>query len=265
MCSRLHDLRTRLASASLDALLVTGREDIYYLSGFTGSAGALLVTADARLLVSDFRYTGQAALEAPDWPFRQADGPLFPALRARLAEAGVATVGYDATQVTLAQYAQLGGDDPALPFRLCPEPGLLTAMRLVKSPAELARMRAAAALTDAACADLISRVRAGVTERELALGAEWFMRTHGATRVAFDLIVAAGPRSALPHAQPTDRPLQAGDLLVIDLGAELDHYCADLTRTVAVAAALPRARALYRLCRQAQQAGVEGIRAGMTG
>ncbi|OPZ86368.1 MAG: Xaa-Pro dipeptidase [bacterium ADurb.Bin429] len=265
MYSRLHDLRAGMTGASLDALLVTGRENIYYLSGFTGSAGALLVIADTHLLASDFRYTSQAALEAPEWPFMQVDGPLLPALRARLADTGVASVGYDASNLTLAQYAQLGGDDPALPFRLYPEPGLLTAMRLLKSPEELARMRAAVALTDAACADLLERVRVGITERELALSAEWFMRTHGAARVAFDIIVAAGPRSALPHAQPTDRPLRAGDLLVIDMGAELDHYCADMTRTVAVAEAPPRAREIYRTCRQAQQAGVDGIRAGMTG
>jgi Xaa-Pro aminopeptidase len=265
MASRLAALRTRLTDAALDALLVTGRDDIYYLSGFSGSAGALLVTAETHLLASDFRYTLQADQEAPDWPFTQVDGPLYPALRRLIADTGARTVGYDAGQLTVAQYHQLGGDDVTVPYHLTPEPGLLTALRLVKTPAELAHIRAAVAVTDAAYADLLSRVRIGVSERELALGAEWYMRTHGAERMAFDIIVAAGPHSALPHAQPGARTLQPGDMVVVDMGAEVAHYCADMTRTFAVAEAPVRAQEIYRICRQAQQAGVDGVRAGITG
>ncbi len=265
MSPRLETLRAHLADSILDALLVTGPADIYYLSGFSGSAGALVITADRHLLASDFRYILQAGQEAPDWPFLRVDGPLLPALRAWLADAGVATVGYAADHLTMAQYRHLGGDDPELSYRLLPEPGLLTAMRLVKEPEELARIREAVRVTDGAYADLLTRVHVGVTEHELALGAEWYMRTHGAESVAFDIIVAAGPRSALPHAQPGDRPLQPGDLVVVDMGARVAHYCADMTRTFAVAEAQPKAAEIYRVTWEAQMAGVQGLHAGMTG
>lgn len=263
MTPRLEQLRARLADAALDALLVTGAADIYYLCGFSGSAGALVVTADQCLLASDFRYLLQAGQEAPDWPFLRVDGPLLPALAGWLADAGAATVGYQADQLTVAQFRQLGEAAPSLDWQ--PEPGLLTAMRLVKDAAELDAIRAAVRVTDGAYADLVARVRVGVTERELALGAEWYMRTHGAEAAAFDIIVAAGARSALPHAQPGDRPLQPGDLVVVDMGARVAHYCADMTRTFAVAEAQPKAAEIYRVTWEAQMAGVRGIRAGMTG
>lgn len=265
MPSRIERLRARLHEQGLAALLVTKREHIYYLAGFSGSFGALLVTGARQWLVSDSRYQLQAAEEAPDWQFIRCEGLLHETLRQLMREAGDSPIGIEADDMPVATYRLLCGEPADTPFTLTPTTGVIEALRLVKEPEEIARIRAAVRITDDALAHLVTLVKPGVTEHELALEAEWFMRRHGAEAMAFDVIIAAGAHSALPHAQPGARPLQAGDLVVVDMGARYAHYCADMTRTFAVTTATPIAREIYRVCTEAQLAGIAGIRAGMTG
>ena len=249
---------------SLPALLVTKREHLYYLAGFTGSTGILVVTADRQLFLTDFRYVLQAGEEAPDWEMVQVERTPAEAVRETLRGLGVSTVGFEPEDLTVALHEAYGGQDASLPYTLAPAPNLVEALRLVKDAEEMAAIRAATRITDDAYAHLLARVAPGVTEYDLALEAEWYMRRQGA-EAAFDIIVAAGPRGALPHAQPGPRPLAAGDLVVVDMGARYRHYCADMTRTFAVCDADDTARAIYRACLQAQLAGVDGTRAGLTG
>jgi len=248
----------------LPALLVTKREHLYYLAGFSGSTGVLVVTADRQLFLTDFRYVLQAGQEAPDWELVKVEQSLQATVRDVLGGLDLTPIGFEPEHLTVAQYRQYGGDDPALPYTLAPAPNLIEELRLVKEAGELALIREAARITDDAYAHLLTRVAPGVTEYELALEAEWFMRRHDA-EAAFDIIVATGAHSALPHAQPGTRPLAVGDLVVVDMGARFRHYCADMTRTFAVGDASPIARAIYHLCLQAQLAGVHGVRAGLSG
>lgn len=249
---------------ALPALLVTKREHLYYLAGFTGSTGILIITADRQLFLTDFRYVLQAGEEAPDWELVQVERTPAETVRETLRGLGVSTVGFEPEHLTMALYEAYGGKDASLPYVLTPAPNLVEELRLVKDAGEMDAIRAAARITDDAYAHLLARVQPGVTEYDLAMEAEWYMRRQGA-EAAFDIIVAAGPRGALPHAQPGPRPLAPGDLVVVDMGARFRHYCADMTRTFAVGAADDTARAIYRACLRAQLAGVAGIRAGLTG
>ena len=151
---------------------------------------------------------------------------------------------------------------PRHAYTLVPAPGLVEALRLVKDAGELALIRQAAQLTDLAYARVVAMVTPGVTEHELALEAEWVMRRHGADGVAFDIIVAAGEHSALPHAHAGARALRAGDLVVVDMGARVAHYCADMTRTFAVGVGRPLAGDIYRLCYEAQTTGTRANSCG---
>jgi Xaa-Pro aminopeptidase len=262
--TRLDQLRSRLLGEDLPGLLVSKRENRLYLSGFTGSAGVLVITGDRQILITDFRYVLQVGREAPDWELVQVERTVPETVREVLRKLGLPRVGIESEHLTVAQYQQFGGDDPAEPYRLVPAPSLVEQLRLVKDAGEIESIRAATRITDAAYAHLLTRVAPGVTEFELALEAEWYMRRQGA-EAAFDIIVGAGENGALPHAQPGDRPLQAGDLVVVDMGARYRHYCADMTRTFAVSEATPVTSTIYRICLDAQLAGVNGIRAGMSG
>lgn len=265
MQSRMERLQERMESFALSALLVTKAEHIFYLSGFSGSSGALFITPGHHYLASDFRYVLQAAQEAPEWEFILAKESLQQTLRELFANAGCVEIGFEAEDVTLMLFRQLGGEDGAAPYRLKPSADIIAPLREVKDPDELKLIREAIRITDEAYVHVVSLVRPGITEIELALEAEWYMRRHGADGMAFDIIVAAGAHSALPHAQPGPRALQAGDLVVIDMGAKVAHYCADLTRTFAVSIATPIAQEIYRVCLAAQLAGIANIRAGIPG
>jgi Xaa-Pro aminopeptidase len=142
---------------------------------------------------------------------------------------------------------------------------LVEELRAVKEEGELAALRQAVALTDAAYAHIAGYMQPGMTEREVAWELESFMRTRGAEKVAFDIIVAAGANGAMPHARTTDRAIRAGEPVVMDLGAVVDGYCSDLTRTVALGEADGRYREVYQVVLEAQQAAVQDIRPGMTG
>lgn len=265
MASRLMRLRAAMRERDIPALLVSQHENILYLSGFTGSAGMLVVTTERACLCTDFRYWQQAAQESPEWELVRVETALLPTMRELLDSLPERTIGFEADHLSVAQHRQLTAADTPVTFTLVPAPALVESLRLVKEADELARIRRAVQLTDATYAHLLSIIAVGVSEYELALEAEWYMRRHGADAVAFDIIVAAGPRSALPHAAPGARTLAPGDLLVIDMGARVERYCADLTRTLAVAEATPLAQEIYRICWTAQCAGETGIHAGMTG
>ena len=264
MNNRLQKLRAMMLEREFDALLVSKAENIYYLSAFTGSSAALIITQEEAILISDFRYRLQAAVEATEWLFVEAASPLMLASSSELQKLATKRICCEAAVISYQEYSQLTGCLLS-EQQLYPEIGLIEELRLIKEAGELEAIRRAAYVTDEACAHAMSLVRPGVTEKELALAAEWRMRELGAEKVAFDIIIAAGERGALPHAQPGERVLTPGDLLVMDMGAMVNHYCADMTRTFAVAYADEQAQEIYRVCARAQQQGVDKIHAGMTG
>ena len=259
---KLTELRKRLHEKELDVLLVSGGDNRRYLSGFTGSAGTLAVTADAAILMTDFRYIEQATGQAPDFQVRRYDD-FLETLQEVLNEYDCHRVGFESDVVSYAQHAKWQENISGVEW--IPASGLVEALRMVKTEAELSKMEKAAAIADTAWAELLPKMKPGVTERDLALELEFLMRRKGADGLAFDIILAGGPNGALPHAVPGDRPLQDGDLVVMDFGARYGGYRSDMTRTVVIGKACQRTRALYNTVLEAQLAALTAVKPGKTG
>jgi Xaa-Pro aminopeptidase len=262
--SRAARLADVVAAEELDALIVGGAANLRYLTGYTGSNGLALIAGggDWRFL-TDFRYEAQAAVQVPPEFTREiVTGELLDALAAEL-PAG--RVGFDDTATSVRQHARLAAAASA-DAELVAAGGLVERLRAIKEPGEIERLRAAAGLVDGIYAWLVEDGLAGRRERDVAVELEHEMRRRGADGPSFDSIVASGPRGALPHASPGDAPIEPGTLVTIDIGAKLDGYCSDCTRTFAVGREPDGlAREVYDLVLRAQLAGLEAVAAGRTG
>ena len=252
----------------IDALLVTSLANVRYLTGFSGSAALVVVTSRETLLVTDFRYEQQAREEAePAARVVVERTSVWERLFRELGSLrGVTCIGFEAHAVTVKDAERLAksGNGGARRWKATGE--LVEGLRVQKDASEVAAIRGAASLAARALHTTLAQVRVGMTERAISGVLEGELRRLGSEEHPFSPIVASGPRAALPHARTSLRPLAAGDWLLIDFGAEVDGYCADLTRTVVVGARASDAqRALYDLVRAAQTRAREQIRAGMTG
>lgn len=261
---RLTALRDRLAPAGVDALLVTHLPNIRYLTGFSGTAGMLLVGPGRTVFITDFRYEVQASQEVHrDVAVEIERANIWVRLRQVLQRAGPATIGYEQDHLTVREATRLG---EATPGRLEPLSDVVEGLRLVKVPEEVALIQEAATLAQDALASIVPGIHAGQSERAVAANLEAALRHRGSEWHPFPTIVASGPRAALPHARTSDRVLEPGDLLLIDFGAEVGGYCADLSRTFVVGArATGRQREVYGLVEAAQHRARSAIRAGQTG
>jgi Xaa-Pro aminopeptidase len=263
--ARLGHVRERFADAGVDALLVTRLPNIRYLTGFTGSAAVLLVSPEAAVFVTDGRYEEQSheQLDAAGVSARIEIAPTAAAQRDVLVPAAgpCERLGLEAHGVTWAQQRTYA--DWFAGAELVPTDGVVEALRRVKEPAEVARIRAACSIADDALAELLPTLAAAPTERDFALELEFAMRRRGASGNSFDPIIASGPNGAKPHARPTDRPIGRGELVVIDFGCIVDGYCSDMTRTVSVGDPGPEARRVWDVVAASQRAGRDAVRAGV--
>lgn len=270
---RLAHVRQLMHDQQFDALLITNDTNRRYLSGFTGSAGALLITAERALLFSDFRYQVQAAHEAPEFEFRLLSNMVaLPAtLPGVLRELGLDTprarLGFESADVSVAQYSvwQQAFKAEQLRVSWLATEGLVEQSRLHKDAAELATLRRAIAITDQAFAAVRPLLRPEMRERDVAWELEKAMRERGADGLAFDIIVASGDNGSRPHARAGDSPLGRGQPIVMDFGARLEGYHADMTRTVILDEADDRFWQIYNTVLAAQQAAETYVRPGLTG
>ena len=251
-----------LRERKLDCLLVAFSPNLRYLSGFTGSNGALLVLPGRSILFTDPRYQTQAALEAT-CEIRIAKGPLVTELLAAVTRLGVKKIGYEPARMLCDVFETL---KLRLPMRasLVAVTGWIEELRMVKSGAELALIRRSVLTNSRAFERTVARVKAGMSERDLAAELEYRMRRLGAEKPSFETIVASGTRSALPHAQPTAARLKAGDLVVVDMGAFQEGYASDMTRMLSVGAPGSKVKRMYRAVLEAQLAAIDAVRAGVT-
>jgi Xaa-Pro aminopeptidase len=252
-----------IAEAELGALIVDGAANLRYLCGYTGSNGLALVRADGGgRFWTDFRYASQVAEELDGvFEYEIVTGDLLDALASAL-PAG--RVGFDDTTMTVRRRARLGelAGDGVAPVACA---GLVERMRAVKDDGEIASIAAAAALIDGLLEWLFASGLSGRSERELAITLEHEMRLRGASAASFPSIVAAGAHAALPHAQPGEARIERGTLVTFDIGALVDGYCSDCTRTVAVGEPSALAREVYEVVATAQLAGLEAIVPGVSG
>jgi Xaa-Pro aminopeptidase len=264
VAGRLDRLRSSLGEASVDALLVTHLTNVRYLTGFTGSAGLLLVRDDGAVFVTDGRYGEQAADQLAAAGVVADIEVTNTEQRAVLtaAASGVGALGLEAESVTWAQQ-QRYADEWFAGTALVPTAGLVEALRLVKDAGEVARIEAAATIADDALALVRPRLLDGPTEREFGLELDATMRRLGADDVSFETICASGPNGARPHARPGGRQIVAGDLVVLDFGALLDGYHSDMTRTVMVGAPSDTQRRMLDVVLASQEAGVQTVAPGV--
>ncbi len=255
-----------LAREQLDALLLTSLSNIRYLTGFSGSAALAIATARDILLVTDFRYDEQARVEV-DGAARVVveRTSAWERLFQELGSVGpLETIGYEAHAVWAKDAQRLASSATA--WRWQPAPELVERLRLRKAPGEVAAIRAAATLAGDALRATLCMTRVGQTEREIAGILEGHLRRLGSDAHPFPTIVASGERTAWPHARTSARAVARGDWLLLDFGAQVDGYCADVTRTVVVGArATEHQRVLYDLVQTAQRVARERIRPGMSG
>ena len=286
--ARLTRLRERMAESNLNGFLVSAPvEDIFhthaanrrYLSGFTGSMGWLLISADYAFIAVDFRYVEQAERECPQFTVFRIYGGIEKWFADLAREANLngkrpdgratARIGFEPADITVAAFQAIKKAVEAMPEpdrpKLLTAPPIVTEMRAIKEPAEVEALQRAVDVGDAAFSAVAVRIEPGWTERHVALEIESEARRLGAEGLSFPTIVAAGPHGAMPHAQPRDHAIADGDAVVIDMGVIVDGYCSDLTRTIAVGKPDAKFHEIYDIVLTAQRTAEELVRTGMLG
>jgi Xaa-Pro aminopeptidase len=250
-------LAAAVAEQGLDALLITNLPNLRWATGFTGTNGAALIGPGVRLFFTDFRYVEQAAEQVTEFERLQASQNLL----ADVAERLTGRTGFEDQWLSVRSHTRIqeSAGDRA---ELVGAGGIVEALREVKEPWEIEKMRAAAAIADEAYAELAETGIAGRTEKQIAADLEVRMRRAGAEGSSFSPVVASGAHGALPHAVPRDVPVERDTLMIIDMGCVVDGYCSDCTRTFATGSLSDEAREIYDLVAQAQLAGLHAVRAG---
>jgi len=265
--SRLQNLRQRLVDKELDGIFISQAENRYYLSGFDGSAGFLLITPQDAILATDFRYIEQAKAQAPDYEIFQITNDLavwFPKL---VADLNLRRLGFEAGHITFAMYRRLTEalDKAQSQLRLVSTDRLVESLRAIKEPEEIELITQAVAITDDALNYIQGEISPGMSEMEVAWEIEKFLRENGSQSIPFDVIVASGPNSVLPHAKPSPHTIQSGEPIIIDIGARVGGYSSDLSRTICLGSPDNTFNKVYDTVLGAQLTAMAIIKEGMTG
>jgi len=263
MADRIAALQAKIAERGLDALFVTEPGNRRYISGFTGSNGIVIISPEGGSVATDFRYYDQVRQQAPAFTVVELGPDQDKGLAVHVGERGYARIGYDGAHITVDQLARWEAAMPEVTWESAS--GLVEELRRVKDASEIAQIRVAVALADEAMAHIMDWIRPGVTERQVAWELEVYMRTHGAERLSFDTIVGSGVNGAKPHAVVSDRVIERGDPVVIDMGAMCGGYCSDLTRSFCVGEASDAYLQAWDLVLEAQVSAEAAIKAGVTG
>jgi Xaa-Pro aminopeptidase len=265
--SRLSRLRQKLAELEVDAIFVSQSENRRYLSGFDGSAGYLLITDKDAVIATDFRYVEQVKRQSPDYRLFQITGDMADWFTELIADLRGQKLGFESQHISFAMYRQIS--DITKKLESAPKPvfleGLVESLRAIKDAEEIELIARAADISDRAFGHIEQNMKAGMSEKEVAWEVERFMREHGSQAVPFDIIVAAGPNAALPHARPSERVIQEGEPVLMDFGARVNGYASDLTRTICLGEPDDNFKKVYDVVLGAQLAAIELLKEDMTG
>ncbi|EQB35993.1 peptidase M24 [Virgibacillus sp. CM-4] len=259
---KLTKLRNALESNHVDGILITSAINRHYITGFTGTAGVVIISSSDARFVTDFRYTEQASEQAKGFQVVEHKQGIDLEIQDQLQEMGITRLGFEKDHVTYRQYEQFKSVFDA---ELVPVSGIVESLRLIKTSDELDIMKKAAKIADDAFDHIQHYIKPGVSEIDISNELEFFMRKQGATSSSFDIIVASGERSALPHGVASDKKIQTGELVTLDYGALYQGYCSDTTRTVAVGEISEELTKIYNTVLEAQLRGVNYIKPGVTG
>lgn len=270
---RLEALRGTFKQNKIDGFLVMSIEhsdeaNLRYLTGFSGSFGVLIVSRDRQIFFTDSRYIERVRQDLKGFEIRE--------LKTRRERASSKTarilkalklkrVGFNSLTLSVAAYNDLNKRLKGKAIKLVSLEGPVEKLRRVKDEQEISHIEKAVELTDCAYAYILNQIKVGMTEREIAWELEMFIRENGSDGLAFPIIAASGPNSALPHHSISDRKIEAGDFLLFDFGARSNGYCADMTRTVVIGRASEEQKEIYKIALDAQEHAIEKIRAGIKG
>ena len=265
--NRLGKLRQRMAEKEIEAVLISQPENRHYLSGFSGSAGLLLITQETAILATDFRYVEQAGQQALDYDIFNTKGDIEGWLPELIDGLNIRRLGFESDHLNFDMYHRLSNilDDAEPQTRLVPITGLVGPIRAVKEPEEIGLITQAVAISDAALGKVALEIQVGMTEEEVAWEIEKALHDNGSQPLPFDVIVASGPNAALPHAKPSRRAIQQSEPIVIDIGARIQCYCSDLSRTIYLGTTDDTFKKVYRAVLEAQMAAIANTTEGMTG
>ncbi|WP_088041692.1 Xaa-Pro peptidase family protein [Bacillus sp. EAC] len=259
---KINKLREALIEKGLDALLITSTYNRRYMTNFTGSSGVALITKEKALFITDFRYIEQATSQCEGFEIVKHEGLISSEVASQVEKNGVAKLGFEQDHMTFSEY---GTYRTVVKADLVPVTGLIENLRLIKTDAEISVIKEASKIAEAAFDHILGFIRPGLTELEVSNELEFHMRKLGATSSSFDIIVASGARSALPHGVASDKVIETGDFVTLDFGAYYKGYVSDMTRTVSVGEPNPELKKIYDIVLEAQLRGVNGIQAGITG
>lgn len=267
MHSRLEKLRQYMKDARLDGILVYSKENRRYLSGFTGSAGYLLIGMKDAYFVTDFRYKEQARLQCPGYEIIIHNNNIPQTLSEYISASRISRLGIEEDFMTVSFFDEL--KRTAVKIELTSAKSIMDSLRILKDADEIANIRRAAEITDAAFSHILGYIKPGMREQEISLELEFYCKKSGATALSFDPIVASGHRSALPHGIASEKTINNGEFLTLDFGCVYNGYCSDMTRTVFIGKTTDRHYAkhheIYQTVLQAQQAALEYIKPGVIG
>ncbi|MFW6105301.1 MAG: M24 family metallopeptidase [Chloroflexota bacterium] len=262
---RLQELRTSVAEKGLDAILIAQPENLRYLSGFTGSSGCLLISGQNAILATDFRYVEQAKGESADFEIIQTKRELRDWLPGLVSDLRWHKLGFEASFISYEGYNKLSEAIKArqINLELIPTTGIVEQLRSIKEPEEIEFIAKAIELVDAAFEQAKLIIHPGITEKETAWEIEKLLRQEGSEGMPFEIIVASGPNSALPHARPTEKIIGSGEPVLIDMGARINGYCSDFSRTLVLGKADKSLQEIYNIVLKAQTTAMEEIESGI--
>ncbi|WNS74192.1 Xaa-Pro peptidase family protein [Bacillus sp. DTU_2020_1000418_1_SI_GHA_SEK_038] len=259
---KLQKLQSVFERLGIDGMLITSEYNRRYMTNFTGSAGVVLISGEDAQFITDFRYIEQANAECEGYKIVKHTGSIPVEVAQQAKKLGIKKLGFEQDHLTFSAYKAY---EQAVDGELVPVSGEIEKLRLIKSEAEIKILKAAADIADAAYKHILEFIRPGITELDVSNELEFFMRKAGAASSSFDIIVASGYRSALPHGRASDKVIEKGDFVTLDFGAYYNGYISDITRTLAVGEPDAKLKEIYDIVLQAQLRGMNGIKPGMSG
>lgn len=263
LSNRLNSFRSKMKALKIDGALITKRENYMYLSGFSGSSANLIVTEKKAYLLTDFRYIEQSSKQAPLFEIVLHKPEIIDTISEIVNSEGVKQLGFEDLNTSFALYSSIA--DKLKAVELKGIGNVADSLRSIKDVQEIEAINRAVQIADGAFAHVLSIIRPGITELDIAAELEYKMKKLGASGASFETIVASGIRSSMPHGIASEKRVELGDTITMDFGAMYDHYCSDITRTVFLGQPDKRMLKIYNIVLEAQLTSERGAKRGLTG
>ncbi|HCM89323.1 MULTISPECIES: Xaa-Pro peptidase family protein [Vagococcus] len=262
MISRVDNLRKEMIKEDIGSFLITSSYNLRYLTGFTGTTGIALITLEEAFFITDFRYTEQATTQCKGYKVVQNFGPIFDVVADLVEEKKLETLAFEEALVSFKEYVQL---EMIMEADLIPVSGMIEELREIKDESEVKIIEKACEIADKAFSHILTYIKPGMTEIQVANELDFYMRNLGASGVSFETIVASGLRSAMPHGVASEKVIEQGDFITIDFGCYYQGYVSDMTRTISLGEPNQKLKEIYQIVKEAQQKVLDVAKPGMTG